>query len=82
MIGPTIIPLVLTSTIYQIHSLLDSALFSNILKRSAISRPLSVPLRHLQLQIPSFYQSAAGNYSSPFGCHDARNCRRHCAETS
>ena len=32
MIGLTIIPLVLTSTIYQISSLLDSALFSNILK--------------------------------------------------
>ncbi len=32
MIGMTIIPLVLTSTIYQISSLLDSALFSNILK--------------------------------------------------
>lgn len=32
MIGFTIIPLVLTSTIYQISSLLDSALFSNILK--------------------------------------------------
>lgn len=32
MIGLTIVPLVLTSTIYQISSLLDSALFSNILK--------------------------------------------------
>jgi stage V sporulation protein B len=32
MIGMTILPLVLTSTIYQISSLLDSALFSNILK--------------------------------------------------
>ena len=31
MIAATIIPLVLTSTIYQISSLLDSALFSNIL---------------------------------------------------
>ena len=32
MIALTVIPLVLTSTIYQISSLLDSALFSNILK--------------------------------------------------
>ena len=32
MIGLTVIPLILTSTIYQISSLLDSALFSNILK--------------------------------------------------
>ena len=32
LIGLTVIPLILTSTIYQISSLLDSALFSNILK--------------------------------------------------
>ncbi|MDD3222263.1 MAG: polysaccharide biosynthesis protein [Clostridia bacterium] len=32
LIGITVVPLVLTSTIYQISSLLDSALFSNILK--------------------------------------------------
>lgn len=32
MIAMTVIPLILTSTIYQISSLLDSALFSNILK--------------------------------------------------
>ena len=32
MIGMTIIPLILTSTIYQISSLIDSSLFSNILK--------------------------------------------------
>lgn len=32
LIGVTIVPLILTSTIYQISSLLDSSLFSNILK--------------------------------------------------
>ena len=32
LIGMTVIPLILTSTIYQISSLIDSSLFSNILK--------------------------------------------------
>ena len=32
LIGLTVLPLILTSTIYQISSLLDSSLFSNILK--------------------------------------------------
>ena len=52
MIGLTIIPLVLTSTIYQISSLLDSALFSNILK--AIGSQ------------PSFISSLYGIYSSKY----------------
>ncbi len=52
MIGLTIIPLVLTSTIYQISSLLDSALFSNILKAIGYQ--------------PSFISSLYGIYSSKY----------------